>query len=119
MVTIKIMHKLITILLIFITTVTYGQKGIGLRLEYNKTSQPKVLPLNGFYMNMKGQYLSTSITIPANSSVMMIKLDTPPLALQVQSFSLSTNINTTTMQAVVIDDVTGQSKTITFKYRFK
>lgn len=113
------MHKLITILLIFITTVTYGQKGVGLRLEYNKTSQPKVLPLNGFYMNMKGQYLSTSITIPANSSVMMIKLDTPPLALQVQSFSLSTNINTTTMQAVVIDDVTGQSKTITFKYRFK
>ena len=113
------MHKLITILLIFITTVTYGQKGVGLRLEYNKTSQPKVLPLNGFYMNMKGQYLSTSITIPANSSVMMIKLDTPPLALQVQSFSLSTGVNTTTMQAVVIDDITGQRKTITYKYRFK
>lgn len=113
------MKKLLTILSIIICSVTYGQKGVGLRLEYNKTSQPKVVPLNGFYMNMKGQYLSTSITIPANSSVMMIKLDTPPLALQVQSFSLSTGVNTTTLQTVVLDDVTGQRKTLTFKYRFR
>ena len=113
------MKIVLPILSLLFCSVTYGQKGVGLRLEYNKTSQPKVVPLNGFYMNMKGQYLSTSITIPANSSVMMIKLDTPPLALQVQSFTLSTNINTTTMQAVVIDDITGQSKTITYKHRFR
>lgn len=113
------MHKLITILLIFITTVTYGQKGIGLKFEYNNTRQPKIVPLSGMYMTMKGAYVSTSVSIAPYSSVILIKLDSPPLALQVQSFSLSTNINTTTMQAVVIDDVTGQSKTITFKYRFK
>ena len=113
------MHKLITILLIFITTVTYGQKGIGLKFEYNNTRQPKIVPLSGMYMTMKGAYVSTSVSIAPYSSVILIKLDSPPLALTVKSYNVSTNVNTTTMQAVVIDDVTGQSKTITFKYRFK
>ena len=119
MVTIKIMHKLITILLIAITTVTYGQKGIGLKFEYNNTRQPKIVPLAGMYMTMKGTYVSTSVTIAPYSSVILIKLDSPPLALQVKSFSLSTGTNTTTMQAVIVDDKTGQQKVITYKYRFK
>ena len=117
MVTIKIMRKLITILLIFITTATYGQKGIGLKFEYNNTAQTKVVPLTGLYMTMKGTYVSTSVTIPANSSVILIKLDSPPLALQVKSFSLSTGTNTTTIRAVIVDE--GIEKTVTFKYKFK
>ena len=113
------MHKLITILLIFITTATYGQKGIGLKFEYNNTAQTKVVPLTGLYMTMKGTYVTTSVSIAPYSSVILIKLDSPPLALQIQSFTLSTNANTTTMQAVIVDDKTGQQKVITYKYRFK
>lgn len=113
------MHKLITILLIFITTATYGQKGIGLKFEYNNTAQTKVVPLTGLYMWFNGTYAGTSVTIPPYSSVILIKLDSPPLALQIQSFTLSTNANTTTMQAVIVDDKTGHQKTINYKHRFK
>lgn len=115
----KIMRIFITILSLLFTSFTYGQKGIGLKFEYNNTRQPKIVPLTGMYMTMKGTYVSTSITIPANSSVILIKLDSPPLALQIQSFTLSTKANTTTMQAVIVDDKTGMRKTITYKHRFK
>ena len=111
------MHKLITILLIFITTVTYGQKGIGLKFEYNNTRQPKIVPLSGMYMTMKGAYVSTSVSIAPYSSVILIKLDSPPLALTVKSYNVSTNVNTTTMQAVIVDE--GIEKTVTFKYKFR
>ena len=111
------MHKLITILLIFITTVTYGQKGIGLKFEYNNTRQPKIVPLSGMYMTMKGAYVSTSVSIAPYSSVILIKLDSPPLALTVKSYNVSTNVNTTTIRAVIVDE--GIEKTVTFKYKFR
>ena len=113
------MVRIFTILSLLFCSATYGQKGIGLKFEYNNTRQPKIVPLTGMYMTMKGTYVSTSVTIPAYSSVILIKLDSPPLALQIQSFTLSTNANTTTMQAVIVDDKTGQQKVITYKYRFK
>lgn len=115
----KIMRIFITILSLLFTSFTYGQKGIGLKFEYNNTRQPKIVPLSGMYMTMKGTYVSTSVTIPANSSVILIKLDSPPLALCLKSFSLSTGTNTTTIRAVICDDVTGLEKTITYKHRFK
>ena len=110
--------KLFTLILsLLITSVTYGQKGVGLLFQYNKERTAKVVPLTGMYMTMKGQYISTSVTIPAHGSVILIKLDSPPLALTVKSFSVSTGTNTTTMQAVIYDE--GIEKTVTYKYRFK
>ena len=113
------MKKLITVILIIVSCHAFGQKGTGFQFEYNQTNSPKVVPLTGLFVDMKGKYYSTSVTIPAHRSILLIKLDQPPLALQVVSFTLSTNSNTTTMQAVVLDDVTGQRKTLTFKYRFR
>lgn len=113
------MKKLITVILIIASCHAFGQKGTGFQFEYNQTGSPKVVPLSGLFVDMKGKYYSTSVTIPAHRSVLLIKLDQPPLALQVKSFSLSTGANTTTIRTVVFDDVTGQEKVITFKYRFK
>ena len=113
------MKKLLIILSLLLTSFTYGQKGTGFQFEYNQTGSPKVVPLSGLFMDMRGKYYSTSVTIPAHRSVLLIKLDQPPLALQVKSFSLSTGANTTTIRTVIFDDVTGQEKVITFKYRFK
>lgn len=115
----KQLVKIFTILFLLFCSIAYGQKGIGLKFEYNNTAQTKVVPLTGLYMTMKGAYVSTSVSIAPYSSVILIKLDSPPLALQIQSFTLSTNTNTTTMQAVIVDDKTGQRKTITYKHRFK
>ena len=111
------MKKLITAILIIVSCHAYGQKGIGLKFEYNNTRQPKIVPLTGMYMTMKGTYISTSVTIPANGSVILIKLDSPPLALQVKSFSLSTGSNTTTIRAVIVDE--GIEKTVIYKHKFR
>lgn len=113
------MSKVLTILSLFFCSVTYGQKGTGFQFEYNQTGSPKVVPLTGLFVDMRGKYYSTSVTIPAHRSLLLIKLDQPPLALQVKSFSLSTGANTTTIRTVIFDDVTGVEKTVTFKYKFK
>jgi len=113
------MKILLTILLITTCSFAFAQKGVGLLFEYNKSGSPKVFPLTGLYMNFKGQYLSTSVTIPAYSSVLLIKLDSPPLAGQIKSFDLQTGTNATTIRIVYYDDITGIEKVITHKHRFR
>ena len=113
------MYKLFTILSLLFTSFTYGQKGIGLKFEYNNTAQTKVVPLAGLYMTMKGAYVSTSVSIAPYSSVILIKLDSPPLALCLKDFGVQTNTNTTTVRAVICDDKTGIEKTVIYKHRFR
>lgn len=113
------MKILLTILLIAFSCHAYGQKGTGFQFEYNQTNSPKVVALTGLFVDMRGKYYSTSVTIPAHRSLLLIKLDQPPLALQVKSFNVSTGTNTTTIRTVIFDDVTGVEKTVTFKYKFK
>ena len=111
------MKKLITAILIIVSCHAYGQKGTGFQFEYNQTGSPKVVPLTGLFVDMRGKYYSTSVTIPAHRSLLLIKLDQPPLALQVKSFNVSTGTNTTTIRAVITDE--GIEKTVTFKYKFR
>ena len=111
------MKKLITAILIIVSCHAYGQKGTGFQFEYNQTGSPKVVPLTGLFVDMRGKYYSTSVTIPAHRSLLLIKLDQPPLALQVKSFNVSTCTNTTTIRAVITDE--GIEKTVTFKYKFR
>ena len=111
------MKKLLIILSLLLTSFTYGQKGTGFQFEYNQTNSPKVVPLTGLFVDMKGKYYSTSVTIPAHRSILLIKLDQPPLALQVKSFSLSTGANTTTIRTVIVDE--GIEKTVIYKHKFR
>ena len=111
------MKKLITVILIIISCHAYGQKGTGFQFEYNQTNSPKVVPLTGLFVDMRGKYYSTSVTIPAHRSILLIKLDQPPLALQIKSFILSTGANTTTIRAVIVDE--GIEKTVIYKHKFR
>lgn len=113
------MKSLLTILFITTCSLAFAQKGVGLLFEYNKSGSPKVFPLTGLYMNFKGQYLSTSVTIPAYSSVLLIKLDSPPLALKWKSFTGRTGATSTVLIGVYYDDVTGREVTIKDTYKFK
>lgn len=111
------MKKLITIILIIVSCHATGQKGTGFQFEYNQTNSPKVVALTGLFVDMRGKYYSTSVTIPAHRSILLIKLDQPPLALQVKSFSLSTGANTTTIRTVIFDE--GIEKTVIYKHKFR
>jgi uncharacterized membrane protein len=111
------MNKLLTILSIIISSSAFAQKAKNMRLMYNETTAVKVVPLAGFFMDIKGKYYSTSISIPAHRSVILFELDQPPLALTVKSYNLSTNVNTSTIRTVITDD--GIEKTVIFKYKFK
>jgi len=113
------MKYFITILLFSICSNIYGQKAVGMFFDWNKSTVPKVVPLQGLYMRFDRTYVSTSVTIPANSSVILLKISSPPLAIKIKSYDISTGTNTTNLKLVYYDDKTGIEKTVTNKYKFR
>lgn len=79
------MKKLIIVIFAFAFSHAYSQKATGPFLMYNKSATSvKVIPLTGFYMDFKKVYYSTSITLNPMQSVLLFKLDAPPLPNKIE-----------------------------------
>lgn len=66
-----------------------------LRFEYNASSNPKVVSLGEKYVNMKNVDQTCTLTIPAWSSVVMIKTGTTCTGTTAPTVSLTAPVNTT------------------------